>query len=71
MAFFKIEARDGSVSAIVRAPCKACARNRIIENSPASEVMLWRNPQLSKVSLVVDLPEGLDTTKRILQRIEK
>lgn len=52
MALFKVKARDGSVSLIVRAQCISCARSVAAMESRAQEKVLWRDPNLSSVEVI-------------------
>jgi hypothetical protein len=56
MPIFKISARDGSVSLVIRARCISCARQIAVDRSPANEVRLWRDSSRSEVTLI-DKPE--------------
>ncbi|WP_419204195.1 hypothetical protein [Bordetella trematum] len=52
MAIFKVSARDGSVSLVIRARCISCARQIAVQRSPSTEVRLWRDPARSAVALI-------------------
>ncbi len=73
MAIFKVSARDGSVSLVIRARCISCARQLAAERSPAHERRLWRDGDRSSIDLVPDpssrgyLPGG---KQGILERIQ-
>lgn len=52
MAIFKLSARDGGQTAVVRARCITCARS-VAADSPGPEgPMLWRDPAQSTVELI-------------------
>ncbi len=52
MALFKVKARDGSVSLLVRARCITCARETAVNTYTAKETLLWRDPNLSSVEVI-------------------
>lgn len=73
MALFKVKARDDSVSLIVRARCITCARETAVNTYPASETLLWRDPNLSSVEVIYDTNKTLHdpSGKRcVLERTE-
>ncbi|KAA0910674.1 aldehyde dehydrogenase [Pusillimonas sp. ANT_WB101] len=49
MSIFKVFARDGSITLVIRARCISCARQLAAERSPAAEFALWVNKELSGV----------------------
>jgi hypothetical protein len=61
MPIFKVSARDGSVTLLIRARCISCAREVAVEEAGGEGTIVWRNPELSTVELVRN-PEqiGLD-----------
>ncbi len=73
MALFKVEARDGSVSLIVRARCISCARQAAVSASPAKETMLWRDSSKSSVKVIYNTsqtPYDPDGKRCVLERME-
>lgn len=52
MAIFKLSARDGSQTAVVRARCITCARSVAADSAGHEGPMLWRDPALSTVELI-------------------
>lgn len=53
MAIFKVEEINGKARAIVvRALCLSCARDVAVKASPSDEVVLWRDPSQSRVTLI-------------------
>lgn len=73
MALFKVKARDGSVALLVRARCITCARETAVNTYPASEIMLWRDPNLSTVEVIYGASKTLHepSGKRcVLERTE-
>lgn len=71
MAIFELHSKD--VSLVIRARCITCARQVAVENSPSSELMMWRDPSLSTVKVIYKPQEmGLnpDGKRTIIRRIE-
>lgn len=73
MAIFELHSQDGKISLVVRAACITCARQVAVDSSPSSELMLWRDPSLSKVKVIYK-PEQMGFNPKgkrtIIRRIE-
>ena len=52
MPVFKVKARDGSITLLVRARCISCARDVAAEAAGPEGSRLWRDPERSGVELV-------------------
>ncbi len=52
MPIFRVFARDNSVSLVIRARCISCARQIVVERSPADEFALWSDSRRSGVEWI-------------------
>ena len=64
MAIFKVSARDGSVSLVIRARCISCARQIAAERSPADEFAITL-----AVSILISLVVSLTLTPMMCARM--
>jgi len=68
MQVFKLSCQAHGVELYVKSNCVSCVRRKAVEASPASEVLIWRDPSKSSLEVVESLPKEVSFKKGCVYR---